>query len=1043
MSAGIAQNPILLVEEDPLARKCASHMYSRKALFQLASIILIVACGWHWGVAQSGASDGPRVIHEFWTFKDGAPENVEALAQTTDGYLWLGTPSGLFRFDGVRFELFRSPFGDQLPSTNVSALFAPNTGGLWIGYRFGGFSFLKDGKPKNFSDLATGTVLGFAQDRQGIVWAATNRGLWRFDRSSWQLTGTEWNAPDKAVMQVGFDREGILWVLTKTVGSEGSSQLCYLLPDSRKLQIAGDNLFVQGLTWDADNNVLTTHDRRPRGPGSGIELESTLPAYPILKKNSDQIVDRANGIWFLSLDRVVLRHPSGEHLAEAVSEASRTNSLVYEIDPYRNARLVDREGSIWMGDPSGLHRFSYTPLTQPQLPNARGAHFTVAPDEGGAVWISNGNGNGSSTLYHVSQNKAESQLPQNGLTTFTYRAPDKTFWLGGEGGLWHMVNRQVTRVDLPPEMADKAPALLSITQDQEGGIWVTFGRAGLYRFKDGVWTKNGGRSDLSAGSMIEFTDSEGRVWFGFPKNRITVLDHDHVQNFGPGDGVQVGNVTAIYGKGSEIWIGGEFGLQQFDRGQFHTIQAVNKDLLRGISGIIQTADGDLWLNGLGGIVHIRRAEIAQALKNPDYRVSGERFGRHEGLPGLPSQLGKMPTAIEGTDGRLWFTVNNGVVWLDPVRASNRIPPPPVSIQSVSAGDKGYSLAEPLKFAARTPNVQINWAAVSLAYPEAIHFRYKMRGGWHDVGTSTSVNYRSLPPGTYHFVVGASDANGLWSDNTAAVEFTILPAYYQTAWFRVLCAAALLALLWAAHRLRIRQLQRQFDLTLDARVDERTRIARELHDTLLQSAHGMVLRFQTVTFLLPENSLAKQKLNTAIEQAAEFITEARDQVQALRTSTVQRNDLAMAIRTLGEELAEESTGQRPSFRVAVEGEVRNLHPIIRDEIYKIAAEALRNAFRHAHAESVEVELHYDDAHFRLRVRDDGKGIDPAILSSQGVEGHYGLPGMQERAMVIGGKLTIWSAPNTGTEVELRIPRSAAYPNEGASWFARKFARRMKA
>jgi len=446
---------------------------------------------------------------------------------------------------------------------------------------------------------------------------------------------------------------------------------------------------------------------------------------------------------------------------------------------------------------------------------------------------------------------------------------------------------------------------------------------------------------------------------------------------------------------------------------------------------------------LGGIVHIRRAEVAQALKSPDYRVSGERFGRHEGLPGLPSQLGKMPTAIEGTDGRLWFTVNNGVVWLDPVRASNRIPPPPVSIQSVSAGDKGYSLAEPLKFAARTPNVQINWAAVSLAYPEAIHFRYKMRGGWHDVGTSTSVNYRSLPPGTYHFVVGASDANGLWSDNTAAVEFTILPAYYQTAWFRVLCAAALLALLWAAHRLRIRQLQRQFDLTLDARVDERTRIARELHDTLLQSAHGMVLRFQTVTFLLPENSLAKQKLNTAIEQAAEFITEARDQVQALRTSTVQRNDLAMAIRTLGEELAEESTGQRPSFRVAVEGEVRNLHPIIRDEIYKIAAEALRNAFRHAHAESVEVELHYDDAHFRLRVRDDGKGIDPAILSSQGVEGHYGLPGMQERAMVIGGKLTIWSAPNTGTEVELRIPRSAAYPNEGASWFARKFARRMKA
>ena len=223
----------------------------------------------------------------------------------------------------------------------------------------------------------------------------------------------------------------------------------------------------------------------------------------------------------------------------------------------------------------------------------------------------------------------------------------------------------------------------------------------------------------------------------------------------------------------------------------------------------------------------------------------------------------------------------------------------------------------------------------------------------------------------------------------------------------------------------RQLHNQFEMTLEARVSERTRIARELHDTLLQSFHGLLLRFQTVSHLLPEHSEGKEKLDNAIEQAAEAITEGRDAVQGLRDSTVQSNDLALAISTLGEELAADSTGHRPAFRVTVEGESRSLHPILRDEIYRIAAEALRNAFRHAQARQIEVEIRYDTEQFRLRVRDDGKGIDPAVLSRQGSEGHYGLPGMRERATIVAAKLTVWSEVDAGTEVELRIPADAAY------------------
>jgi signal transduction histidine kinase len=273
-----------------------------------------------------------------------------------------------------------------------------------------------------------------------------------------------------------------------------------------------------------------------------------------------------------------------------------------------------------------------------------------------------------------------------------------------------------------------------------------------------------------------------------------------------------------------------------------------------------------------------------------------------------------------------------------------------------------------------------------------------------------------------------------------LDFSVAPAYYQTNWFRALCAVLVLALLWAAYQLRVGQLHHQFDMMLEVRVGERTRIARELHDTLLQSFHGLLLRFQTASYLLPERPAeAKDKLDTAIEHAAKAITEGRDAVQGLRASTVERNDLAVAVRTLGDELASDASAHRPpAFEVAVEGQTRDLHPIVRDEIYKIAAEALRNAFRHAHAGRVEVELRYDDEQFRMRVRDDGQGFDVAVLANQGLEGHYGLRGMPERAAQIRGKLAVWSEVGAGTEVELRLPASMVYAPSQRSWRSRLFA-----
>jgi PAS domain S-box-containing protein len=778
-------------------------------------------------IGQSGQTPAPvnvQVGQDSWTFKDGAPADVQCLAQTHDGFLWLGGPNGLFRFDGTLFEPFRSPFGDRLLFTDLYSLFAPPSGGLWLGYQGGGFSFLNNGRVTNYGGeiaSATGSVYSFAQDRDGIVWAATSSGLWRFDHLSWQPIRVEWNAPARPVTQVGFDANGVLWALAGNFGTP--MDLIYLLPGTRHFQTAGRNLSVEGFTLDADRAVVTGPASRPVSDSS--EASDKKPAtYPLLTKDTLQFLDRNNGLWITYDEKPIVTRLPKERLGGALNRVSLAGSENYDINPFWAARLVDREGNIWFGDPKGIHRLSYSPLNRQEFPKeALGSiDFALAADDNGAVWISTGTTGapGKADLYYVSGGKAQRRLPQV-ISSFAYRAPDRTFWFSGEGCLWHLVGHDFVRVNLPREIANQFPFLQTITGDEQGGIWVSLGRHGFYRWADGIWTSHGGRDDFAKTGevLIEFTDSLGRVWFGYSKSQLAVLDGDRIRVFGPSDGLQVGDIMAIHGRRSEIWIGGEFGLEQFDQGRFHKIAAVDDQWLRGISGIVETANGDLWLNAISGVFHIRKAEISAALRDPNYRVKGEHFGRREGLPGVAPQLRPLPTAIEGTDGRLWFTFRNGVVWLDPATYSGKKTiPPPITIQSVSADDKFYARDSHFSFPAHTSSVQISYNAVSLSDPEAIQFRYKLQEidkGWHEAAAATPVTYRNLPPGSYHFSVEASDTNGVWSGVPANMAFTIMPAFYQTIWFRGLCVLAFFTLLWAAYQMRVRQLQEQENKFRDA------------------------------------------------------------------------------------------------------------------------------------------------------------------------------------------------------------------------------------
>jgi signal transduction histidine kinase/ligand-binding sensor domain-containing protein len=1015
-------------------------------MLRLSLLLLIVLPLWPGLSAQAVRSDGMRVVQESWTVQDGAPESITSLAQTTDGFLWLGSPTGLFRFDGTHFERFRALSGDQLLSSNVYAISAAPSGGLWVGYTFGGFSFVKNGRVTNYA-ATTHSIHEFAQDANGIVWAASTSGLWRFEHSTWQRIGTEWNAPNGSVGVVAFDRTGVLWVLAQKT-------LFCLRPGEKRFRIAGENLGAWGFTLDADRKVITNQSAHRQTPRSSGDLDDGLPAHPILLNGSAQIVDRTNSVWILgSVNKPLLRIPSPRRLTDALSDVNAANPEKYDIHPGTAEKsILDNEGNLWFCDEKGIYRFFYNSLNKQELP-VELRFPAMAADNGGAMWMSSFY---YSDLYRVTDGNVEthhfpgyiSRLNDFRGWTLAQRA-GKTVWFAGKSGLWHLVDGNFIPIKLPLEMIDRIRYVQAIAEDRFGGVWISFWRYGLYRLADGVWTPFGGREDLpKTGVLTEFSDSLARLWFGCGKSQLAVLDGDRLKVFGPSDGVRVGNITAIYGRGPRIWIGGEFGLQQFDQGRLRNIFAVDNDWLLGISGIIETANGDLWLNGLSGIFKISQAEISRALQDPSYRVKGEHLGRREGLPGPAAQVRPLSTAIEGSDGRLWFAEANGVVWLDPTVPLRPVQHVPISIQSVSADDNDYAPVFPLTLPAHTSSVRINYAAVSLADPEAIHIRYKLLevdSDWHDAIRHDPVTYRNLSPGSYHFIISDSDTNGVWSDKIVNVGFTILPAWYQTSWFRIGCIGTFLLLLWFLYQLRLQQLQLQFNMTLEARVGERTRIARELHDTLLQSFQGLMLRFQAVDEMLPVHPMdAKKALEGALERGDQAISEGRDAITHIRAPVLTGHDLAKSITALMDNLSEEfgqGNGASIMYRVLVQGAPRIVHPALQGEIYRIARESLRNAFRHAQARQIETEIIYGES-LRLRFRDDGKGLDPSVVERGGRPGHWGLPGIRERARQIGAHLEVWSELGAGTEVELSIPGSIAYRVLPAKARFRIFPKRME-
>jgi signal transduction histidine kinase len=478
-------------------------------------------------------------------------------------------------------------------------------------------------------------------------------------------------------------------------------------------------------------------------------------------------------------------------------------------------------------------------------------------------------------------------------------------------------------------------------------------------------------------------------------------------------------------RGDHVWLGDAGGVQLFTEGAFYLMHWKDHNLPGRVSGVVETETGDFWVNGFSGISHANAADVKAWIHDPASAVSAEHLDELDGLPGLSEETTPGPSVVEGPDGRLWFATTRGIGWLDPAALEtnrDRLPPP-VIISAVLSNGKTYADLNAVTLPAHSENLEIDYTALSLAIPERMLFRYRLDGvdnEWQDVGTRRQAYYTKLRPGDYRFHVLACNNDGVWNESGALLDLRIAPAFYQTYWFQGLCWASGPAMVWLLYLGRLKQISAQMHGRLEERLAERSRIARELHDTRLQSFQGLMLRFQVVDELLPPGK-AKEELEKALNRADEAIAEGRQAVHDLRHSRERTDDLEQAMRALGDELASQDSA---AFRLVVEGPPQELLPITRDDLYQIAREALRNAFNHAQALQIEVEITYGPRLLRLRIRDDGNGIPQEILE-EGRDGHYGLRGMRERASHIGARLKIWSGVGAGTEIELSVPGSIVY------------------
>lgn len=953
--------------------------------------------------------------HTSWTAKDGAPRGIRRMAQTTDGWLWLGASTGLYRFDGVRFERFVSSDDPEFATRRISTLIAAPDGSLWVGTLSGGLGRIDAaGRLVQYPlppGLPPGSISTIEAAPDGVAWAAIANTVLRFDGQRWQAIDASWNLAIGEFGGMFLDLQGTLWV------SDGR-RLHYLAPGARRFVAtdidAGDARSLR--TIGAESWMLTETSAR-RLP----EVAAGAQSAPLFVKGSSSFfVDRDRNLWSVFCPAGLCRR----HLPAQMADGA---TLPPVDDRFTNADglsgdigmtvLEDREGALWVATQTGLDRFRDPTLVRAMLP--RTATNFLLGEAAGHVLIAAVEAQ-KANLWRYDGAARAIELPPGvrvqaiAADTSADGAPGA--WIGTRAGVWRLRGERLER-STPSGVPGPSDARFVLADGAR--TWALFRSEGLREWRSGGWAPVQGGSLPAESPTGGALDAARTLWLGYRTNRVVAIDAQGVQKtFGPGEGVDVGNVAYVHAE-RLVLIAGEGGVQLLEHGRFRTLRVDDAERLRGVTGIVETRSGDLWLNGALGAVRIDRAELARAFDEPLRPIPTILLDTLDGYPGSATPVPLQSTALQTSDGRLWFAGIDGIVWFDPARRVRARGAAPVQVREIVANGRTlHAFDAPAVLPPGTTSVELRYTALSLSMPERVRFSVRLEGldeEWRDAGSRREASFSNLSPGRYRFWVRSTGDDGLEGAVPASVAFTIQPFFTQTLWFKLICGAVALALLWAAYTMRMRRAERLADEKLRERIAERERIARELHDTLLQGVHGLTLRFQKVANRMPADDPARTMMEAELERADRLIVEGRDRVFQLRSGDPARRDLGGALMRFGDELAQDRDVQ---FVVHAGGESRRLDPQIADEVYCIAAEAVLNAFRHAGARSIRVELRCSWWGLRVAVRDDGVGIDPDIAKA-GRPGHWGLIGMRERARRIGARLTMGPLQPHGTEVVLRL------------------------
>jgi signal transduction histidine kinase/ligand-binding sensor domain-containing protein len=958
--------------------------------------------------------------HTAWTARDGAPPNIQDIEQTADGWLWLGTGDGLYRFDGAQFELYQ-PRSGSLFSSGILAMGRLADGRLWMSFTGGGLALLQDGVSTSYDDadgLPRAAVYKVVQEANGRLWAATSTGIAQLAPGArrWTDANAALGLPAKFLaLDLMRDRRGTFWLLSP-------AGLYSRPPVAQEFTKVAEQHVAGRLAETPDGRVWAS---QPGGHGMQLvyappDVKAAVPDMS-MADSIKFMFDHAGNLWSAAHEgvRQVTFEGGKPVVREFTAQQGLTGTSV-------SALHQDHEGNIWIATPEGLDQFRSRRVQELQLapmltfgaPLLAGSHGDVWIDQYyysalGAAPVRYGPGAGDATLVKT-----------------LYRDPRGQVWSGARDGLWQVNGKQ--RVHIPPPASlgkRRFIAILDMVMDADGGLWVSFAGSGVFRLQDGAWTALGGMPELDKAVVVSMAaDTAGHLWFATVDNVVFKLEGRKVVKLGAKEGLKLGEIDAITPYRNGVLVGGLPGLMWFDGKVFRSLKGANEARFFGVKGVLVAPDGRVWINSSQGLQAIDAKEMDQAMQQPDYAVRVVQFNFNDGVRGISANESSTPRLTRLSTGELLFATSSGVYRLDPQRYPINPSPPPVHITGIWSDQAAQPLrpAQPQVPLPSSPeSVRIDYTALSLTLPQRVQFRYMLEGvdtQWQEAGNRRSAYYTTLAPGSYRFRVVAANEDGVWNTNGASVLLVVPPALVQTVWFKLLIVAVVVLLAWAVHRLRLRQALRRMQRSFDVRMAERERIARTLHDTYLQSVQSLILRFHSIKAVLPKNDVVQLQIDAALEAADVVAEEGRDQLMDLRVNHLCQGDLAPALEsTCGAACAQQGV----AFSVSEHGPRRALQAEVKDELFAIAREAVSNALRHSGSTAVSVQLVHDSAGLTLQVRDQGKGFDDSVLQSGQRERHWGLAGMRERATRIGARLTIHSKPDDGTAIELALRARLAY------------------